>query len=108
MISLKRRTNIALALVFCLFVLPCISSAEETLLWEDCIKEAAGNHPDLIAAEENIKQSQADKAITASSLFPQIDANLNASTAQSASRSSTTGKIVKTISDSYSFGVSGT
>jgi outer membrane protein TolC len=78
--------------------------AEEILSWQDCIKEAAKNHPDLIAANEEIKQSQASKAITASTLFPQIDASLSASTAKTTaadnSKSST--------SDSYSYGVTGT
>ncbi len=57
------------------------SLAEELLSWQDCIKEAAKNHPDLIAAEESIKQSQASKNITGSALFPQIHGNLTASTA---------------------------
>ncbi len=77
--------------------------AEEILSWQDCIREASKNNPDLIAATEEIKQSQAAKAITASALFPQIDANLQASTAQTAS--STTGKT--STADSYSYGVTG-
>lgn len=56
--------------------------AEEILTWQDCIKEAAKNHPDLIAAQESVKQSEASKKITASTLFPQVNSNLNASTAR--------------------------
>lgn len=76
--------------------------AEEVLTWRECIKEAAKNHPDLIAASEEVKQSEAGKDITASALFPQIDASLSASTAKTASsaKGSTT--------DSYSYGVTGT
>jgi outer membrane protein TolC len=77
--------------------------AEEVLSWQDCIREASKNHPDLIAATEETKQSQAAKAITASALFPQIDANLRTSTAQTAS--SATGKT--STADSYSYGVTG-
>ena len=44
------------------------SQAEEALTWGDCIKEAAKNHPDLIAAQESVKQSSADKDATASAL----------------------------------------
>ncbi|MDD2680242.1 MAG: TolC family protein, partial [Candidatus Omnitrophica bacterium] len=54
--------------------------ADEMLSWQDCIREAAKNHPDLIAAVEEIKQSEAAKKITASALYPQIDANIDAST----------------------------
>ncbi len=77
--------------------------AEEMLSWQDCVKEAAKNHPDLIAAVEEIKQSEAAKKITASALFPQIDANLNASTARTASDNAP-----GTTADSYSYGVTGT
>lgn len=77
--------------------------AEETLSWQDCVKEAAKNHPDLIAAVEEIKQSEAAKKITASALFPQIDANLNASTARTASDNKP-----GATADSYTYGVSGT
>ncbi len=77
--------------------------AEETLSWQDCVKEAAINHPDLIAAVEEIKQSEAAKKITASALYPQIEANLNASTARTA-----TGNSPGSTADSYTYGVSGT
>ncbi|MEW5758248.1 MAG: TolC family protein [Candidatus Omnitrophota bacterium] len=58
--------------------------AEEMLTWHDCIKEAAKNNPDLIAAEEQVRQSQAAKTITASTLYPQLNTNVNAARAESA------------------------
>ena len=76
--------------------------AEENLSWKDCIKEAAKNHPDLIAAEEEVKQSEASKKITASTLYPQVDSNLSASTAK------TSGSSGSSTSDSYAYGLSGT
>ncbi|MBI5050214.1 MAG: TolC family protein [Nitrospirae bacterium] len=82
--------------------------AEEILIWQECIKEAAKNHPDLIAAQEGIKESQANKAITASSLFPQIDSSLSASTAKTTAANAVTGAKTSTTTDSYSYGVSGT
>ena len=82
--------------------------AEEILSWQDCIKEAAKNNPDLIAAQEGIKESQASKAITASSLFPQIDSSLSASTAKTTATNAVTGAKTSTTTDSYSYGVSGT
>ncbi len=77
--------------------------AQELLTWQDCLGEAAKNNPDLIAAVEEIKQSEAAKKITASALFPQIDANLNASTSRSASDNNPA-----TTADSYTYGVTGT
>ena len=97
--------SVALAVLF----ISCNSViAEETLSWQDCIKEAAKNHPDLIAAQEGIKESQASKAITASSLFPQIDSSLSASTAKTTATNAVTGAKTSTTTDSYSYGVSGT
>ena len=92
--------------VLVLFLLICFSRAraEEALIWQDCIKEAAKNHPDLIAAVEEVKQSEAAKKITASALFPQVNANLNASTA----KTSAGGTSGSSTSDSYTYGVSGT
>ena len=79
------------------------ANAQEPLNWQDCIKEAAKNHPDLIAAQEAVKQSEASKTITASGLFPQIDSDLTASTARTSSGSGTTA--THKTSDSYSYGV---
>lgn len=78
------------------------ASAEEVLTWEDCVKEAAKNHPDLIAAKESVKQSEASKKITASALFPQVDGDLKASTARTDTGTSSS------TADTYSYGVTGT
>jgi outer membrane protein TolC len=80
------------------FIFTVSLAAGEDLTWEDCIREASKNHPDLIAASEEIKQSEAGKSITASALFPQVDASLAASTAKTASSDT---------NDSYSYGVTG-
>lgn len=82
--------------------------AEEVLSWQDCIKEAAKNNPNLISAQEGIKESQASKAITASTLFPQIDSSLSASTSKTTATSAVTGAKTSTTTDSYSYGVNGT
>lgn len=72
--------------------------ASEPFSWHDCIKEAAVNHPDLIAAFQVIRQAEESKNITASSLFPQINATLNASTGAS------TGS---PAADTYTYGATG-
>ena len=72
--------------------------AEQILTWQDCIREAAGNHPDLISAQEAVKESEADKRITKSDLFPQIDSSV----------SGTTAKASGVTTDTYTYGVSAT
>lgn len=102
MLKIMRAKNaiISFGFIFLLAVFLNIAIAEETLTWQDCIKESAKNHPDLIASQEEIKQSQAEKTIAASALFPQIDSSLNASTARTDN-----GKTSSTA-DSYSYGLS--
>ncbi len=80
--------------------------AEEVLTWQDCIKEARKNHPDLISAEENVKQLEASKKITASTLFPQIDSNVSGSTAKTTT--TTSGITTSKTTDTYTYGVTGT
>jgi TolC family type I secretion outer membrane protein len=82
------------------------AGAEEVLKWQDCIKEAAKNHPDLISAEEAVKQSEATKKIDASSLLPQVNSNLGISRAQTTAKKSD-GSTKATKSDSYSYGLTG-
>lgn len=83
--------------LFLLSFMPYNALAEDFLTWEDCLYEAKNNHPDLISSEERVKQREADKIITGSTLYPQVDGSVDWS------RTKTT-----TEKDSYSFGVSGT
>jgi len=98
---LKAKT--LLIILFFVFFARGTLSAQEVLNWQDCIKEAAKNNPELIAAQESVKQFQAAKDITASTLYPQLTGSLNASTARTASNESP-----GAVADSYSYGVSGT
>ena len=97
------KAKFALIILFFVFFALGSADAQEILSWQECIKESAKNNPDLIAAQETIKQYEATKKITASTLYPQVDSNLNASTARSASN-----ETPGTVSDSYTYGVSGT
>lgn len=100
------RTSFAVfSLLFCYFCSQV--QAQATLSWQDCVKEAAKNNPDLIAAVENVNQQKAAKDITASTLYPQITSSLNATSARTASTDAK-GNAVSTTGDSYSYGVSGT
>jgi outer membrane protein TolC len=105
--NVRTYVQIILLSMFCAFTPYALAHAEEILSWQECVKEASRNHPDLIFAEEGIKKSQASKAITASSLYPQIDASVSASTKETTT-TNTSGAKVRTTTDSYTYGVSGT
>jgi len=62
------------------------------------LSEAAKNNPDLVSAKEDISQAQAQKSITASGLFPQVSADVNATRSEQNEKTS----------NKYSYGVSGT
>ncbi|MFA5389622.1 MAG: TolC family protein [Candidatus Omnitrophota bacterium] len=93
---MTKLTTFALIILYIFCAAPAVSRAEETLTWQDCVREAAKNHPDLISAEQSVKQSAADRDIAMSGLFPQVDASAGAS------RTKTT-----RTTDSYTYGLSG-
>ncbi|MFA5005569.1 MAG: TolC family protein [Candidatus Omnitrophota bacterium] len=82
--------------------------ADQVLLWDDCLAEAKKNNPDLISSVESVKESAADKGITASALYPQVDGNLGVSTTHTNSRNSSTGVKTRSTTDSYTYGATAT
>jgi TolC family type I secretion outer membrane protein len=72
--------------------------ADEALTWLDCIGEAQKNNPELISAEESIRQSESSKKIAASTFFPQIDSSVSAARANAGD----------TTKNTYAYGVTGT
>jgi outer membrane protein TolC len=78
--------------------LNAVAGPEAILSWEDCLREAKQNHPDLRAAEEKVNQARAAKAITKSGSLPQVSSGLSAKTAKS-----TAG----TTADAYSCDITG-
>jgi outer membrane protein TolC len=84
-------------LLFSCFALNGVRS-EEILTWEDCIKEARKNNPDLVSAQEKLNQARANKAIARSAILPQINSSLSEKTSETA----TTNK-----GDTYSYGITG-
>ncbi len=65
-----------------------VAFADQVLSWQDCLREAARNHPDLIAAQEGVVQQEASRALAGSSRWPQVNADLNASSSRSDSSGS--------------------
>jgi len=102
-----RKLKLSVIILFLLCFMLHKASAEETLTWQGCIKEAARNHPDLISAQESVKESEASKKITASTLFPQIESSVDASRAKTTSVSSSGSKTTRTAS-TYTYGASAT
>ena len=100
---MRIKKNFLLFLCFCLLT-AYSAQAEEVLVWDDCLIEAKKNNPDLISSVESVKQSQADKKIVASALFPQIDADLGVSTTHTNSRNASTGVKSNTTTDNYTYG----
>lgn len=81
-----------------LLTLPGQVLAEDIMTWEDCVKEALENHPDLISAKEELIQTRADKNITQSGILPQISSSLSQRKSKTAGSSET---------NTYAYSVSG-
>ena len=95
---MKLRCVCILGMIFLIAKAGNLCASEESLTWGQCIREAAKNHPDLIASQQTVKQSEAAKQQVASGLFPQVAASLSAQTTQSHGKPT----------DAYSYGVNGT
>lgn len=102
--------NIKPVIIFLLFTLgvsinagaeeilaPLEKSSLTGLTWQDCVREAKENHPDLVSAGEQIYQAESDKAITKSTYLPQISSDAAGKTSKTAGKDS---------AETYSYGVS--
>ena len=78
-----------LLLAVCVLYLGLIPSvfAMERMIWEDCIREAAQHNPDLAAAQEAVRKSQAQSKGAYGPLLPQLSANAGYADAKSGGRS---------------------
>jgi outer membrane protein TolC len=93
-----RHTKLIVIVLSFLCLIITGARAEDTLTWEDCVKEAQKNHPDLISSREALNQTKANKAITTSNLLPQISSSLSEKTSRTTSATQT---------DTYSYSVTG-
>jgi outer membrane protein TolC len=71
----------------------------QVLTWEDCVRRAVNNNPDLISAKEELNQAEADKRIAQSTGLPQISTELSGRKSETAGSRSET--------DSYSLAIKG-
>jgi len=72
--------------------------ANEILAWDDCVREALENHPDLISATAILAGTKADKNIVKSGALPQISSDLSSKKSKKAGKDS---------AESYSYSVTG-
>ena len=77
---------------------PLEKSSLAGLGWQECVREAKQNHPDLVSAEEELNQAKANKAIAISGLLPQISGSLSEKTSKTATKDKT---------DTYSYSITG-
>jgi len=68
---IKKRVG-SMVVLGSIFSFTLSASAEEVLTWEDCVREAKKNHPDLASAAELMRQARTDEYINLSDIFPQI------------------------------------
>ncbi len=70
----------------------------EVLTWQDCLREALQNNPDLLSAKEKINQALEERAITKSAAFPQITTGLSSKKSRTTTRDE---------SNTYSYNLTG-
>lgn len=83
----KKILDLLIILSF-LCIFPHTASAEETIIWDNCVLEAKKHHPDLVSAAEKIDVNKAAKEITRSAVLPHISGNASEVTTKQASASS--------------------
>lgn len=101
---MKKVPAIFIAIIFLYF--PYAVLADESLNWQDCVREAAKNNPQLISAVEVVNQQKSGRDITASGLLPQVTVSGGASRTKTTTQSAS-GSRLSTIANSYSYGLSG-
>lgn len=77
MFRLKNKIFIYNICMWCLFLVNS-AIAENVFTWDDCVREALKNHPDLISATAKLDETKANKSIIKSEVFPQINSDLSA------------------------------
>ena len=91
--------NHGMLIFISLFLGVSTACAQETLTWEECVRRAKKNHPDLISAAEEVKQAKADLDIEISAMLPDITGGASGKRA----RTSSAGKTGNT----YSYDITG-
>ena len=67
-------------ILLCVICFLRTASADEPIAWEECIRQAKFQHPDLVSAKEKVNQAVAAKEITRSAVLPQLTGSVSEST----------------------------
>jgi outer membrane protein TolC len=81
------------------FAIAVYAEEEQVFSWQDCVRAAVSNNPMLVSANEEVRQTEADKKIVQSTGMPRIIADLAGSKSERAGS--------ETQTESYSLGISG-
>jgi len=65
------------------------SYCEEGITWEECVRIARENNPELISAREKVEETKRDKDIDLSAMLPQVDAAASSRRSQASGRKET-------------------
>jgi outer membrane protein TolC len=89
---------ITLLVIVCFLSSSALAYSQDTLTWQECVRQAKQNNPELASVKENIMQALADKDISLSAALPQVDADASAKRSKASGRDKT---------NTYSYGISG-
>lgn len=94
---MKRNILIFLLMIF-IAGLSAHGAAAQDLTWEDCVREARHNNPNLLSATEKLKQAGINITTSKSNYYPQISGSASGQTSKADDQDR---------NNSYSYGVSG-
>ena len=72
--------------------------SEQPVTWEECVREAKENNPELMSAAEKVKQAKRNIDIDISATLPQVDSDLSGKRSQAGG---------KKPANAYSYGMTG-
>jgi len=75
---MRRTRNVIFVALFLLSSATVYAGEQTVLDWNDCVREAAKNNPELAASLEVINQQKAQKRVAMSPMLPQISAEASA------------------------------
>ncbi|MFH1791562.1 MAG: hypothetical protein ABH885_06235 [Candidatus Omnitrophota bacterium] len=73
-----------------LFTVIDFAYPDDVLTWDDCVRRAKENNPDLISAGEKVMQAAFDRDIDLSAMLPQVDSDLGGTRSKAAGKSRAT------------------
>jgi outer membrane protein TolC len=96
------RNIVVISILFsCFYLSLSAAGAQEVLTWQDCIKEAQENNPDLISSKEVVNQFKAQKLTAISAILPQVSTEVSQSISKGPQGNQTNTPSFQTNTSSY-------